>query len=130
MYAFDEAMSEDCKDPGLELAQWLRDVGRRRLPQGGVCSGEEGERARTSEEILQLLEREAGRRIRSGAELERFLHQVSMRDPEATRGYRRQRIIRETVLLAVLVVAVLQYYFLRVAIEIATLPHNIIYLPH
>jgi hypothetical protein len=123
-------MSEHVKDPSEDLAQWLSDAGRRTWRSAAVAETSLGDRARESSgDLFRYLEELAGRELRSRDDIRRYVGELSAPDPEANRTHRRQRLVKDTVLLLCLLTAYIQYNFLDVNLQIARLPSIVIFVP-
>ena len=103
------------RDASEDLAQWLQEVGRRR------------NRAQEPDEALRIhLEQLAGRTIRTREDITEYVNELS--DKARDKGTRRQQL-KNALLGALLVIAVLQYYFIEVQLEILAQPALTVFAP-
>jgi hypothetical protein len=98
------------KDPSEDLAQWLQEVGQRR-----VNSRPKDDDAK----LLAHLERVSGRKINRPEDISDYISELSQK--AATTRSKRQHI-KNALLGALLVIAVLQYYFIDVQLQILLQP--------
>jgi len=108
--------AEETEDIGRELAQWLCEVGHR------VPATEPGARPESPEELLRYLAELAGRPLRSREDIHRYFTELHAERLAAIRALERRRLWRESLLIALLATAYLQFYFLDIHLEIAKLP--------
>lgn len=108
---------EGGKDPSEEVAAWLQEVGQRR--PGSQAPAE------SSDELLAHLERLSGKKIRTREDIHVFLSGVARQA-----GQRRAGGWGKNALLgALLVIAILQYYFIDVQLQILSQPSLTVFLP-
>ncbi|MBF6570726.1 MAG: hypothetical protein IVW54_17815 [Candidatus Binataceae bacterium] len=114
------------QDPYEGAAQWLAESGRRPWPDSPAqCQVAARE---SSEELLTYLEECAGRPLRSRAAIKQYV--ADLRSPSQVATARKlDQLLRETALLAMLTVAVLQYYYMDVFLQIGNISHLAVYLP-
>jgi hypothetical protein len=123
-------MSEHVRDPSEDLAQWLSDAGRRTWRSAAVAETSSGVGARESSgDLFKYLEELAGRELRSREDIRQYVGELSAPDQEASRTHKRQRLVKDTVLLLCLLTAYIQYNFLDVNLQIARLPSIVIFVP-
>lgn len=105
------------RDPSEEVADWLQDMGRR-----GVRSGRQ-----ESDEALRVhFEQIAERRIRTRKDINDYVKELT----EKVREKRsKSNHLKNAVLAALFVVALLQYYFIDVQLEILTQPAVTVFVP-
>jgi len=115
-------MIERANDLDDELAHWLKEAGRRTNPRSGDSYSDDDETwTRSPASLYRYLEESAGRKLASRAELVSYLRELSGNAPKAHRIRERQRIAREALLVGVLALAYLQYFYLDVHLQIASL---------
>ena len=108
--------AEETEDIGRELAQWLCEVGHR------VPAAKPGAAPESPEELLRYLGELAGRPLRSREDLHLYFTELHRERLAAMHALERRRLWRESLLIALLVAAYLQFYFLDIHLEIAKLP--------
>jgi hypothetical protein len=105
------------RDPSEDVAEWMKEVGRRKQRHG----------ARDSDKALRLhLEELAGRKIETREDISGYVAELSR---EADTKLSRARYLRNGLLGILLVVAVLQYYFIDVQLEILSQPALTVFVP-
>lgn len=115
-------MSDTDDDPGGQLAQWLKEAGRRTPTKPREASAEDADDSYNSPASLhRYLEELAGRRLGSHAEVREFLREVAGTQPFAHRERERRRMVREVALLFLLALSYLHFYYWEVQLEIAAL---------
>lgn len=107
-------MPEDNKykeDDGsnLELAQWLQDSGRRRA----ICLKE------SPEELLKYLEELTGEKLSSREHILAYFGKLRIQKTERLASQEKRRSAREIVLVTLLALALAQFYFWDVNLQIA-----------
>ncbi|MGA8006552.1 MAG: hypothetical protein WCA17_10660 [Burkholderiales bacterium] len=118
-------MNEQNDDPYEGTTQWLVDSARRRSPE----EDKPQPATESSEELLQFLEERTGRSLRSRKAIERYIAEsVEGVRANTKRGYRTQLILDSTLLLG-LVVAILQYYYWDVFLQMDKLERITIFVP-
>jgi hypothetical protein len=105
------------KDPSEEVAAWLQEVGQRR--PGPPAPAE------SSEELLAHLERLSGTKIRTREDIHVFLGTVARKAAQRRASARGKNVL----LGALLVIAILQYYFIDVQLQILSQPSLTVFLP-
>jgi len=80
-----------------------------------------------AETLLRHIEQHAGRPLRSRSTIDAYLATLTAPREEARPGERS--LLRETTLVLFLVVAVLQYYYIDVSLEIASLKNVTVFVP-
>jgi hypothetical protein len=80
-----------------------------------------------AEMLLRHLERRAGRSLRSPAAIDTYL--ATLPPAKQDRPSSGRSLLRETVLVLFLMVAVLQYYYMDVSLEIAALNQVTVFVP-
>lgn len=111
-----EQYVEPQEDIGRDMAQWLREVGRR-VPAGGPAARDE-----SPEELLRYLSELAGRPLRSREDIRFYINELHRERLAAERSLTRRRIWREAAIVSLVAASYLQFYFLDVMYEIETLP--------
>lgn len=81
----------------------------------------------TPESLLRHLEQHAGESLRSPAAIDAYLAALKKSGNDGTAA--RRSLLRETALVLFLVVAVLQYYYIDVSLEIAALKRVTVFVP-
>jgi hypothetical protein len=94
-------------DPSEDVAHWLKEVGRRRAHPG----------RRESDALLAHLEHLCGKPLRTRADIDAFVQSLAGRT-QARRG----PALKNALLGALLVISVLQYYFIEVQLQILSQP--------
>jgi len=113
---------------GEQLAQWLKDAGRR--AQSKVPAASDSDDTYNSPASLhRYLEELAGRPLQSHTEVLAYLREVAGTQPEAVRERERRRMVREVSLIALLAVSYLHFYFWQVQLEIAALQSVSVFIP-
>ena len=118
-------MIEQQLEPSESLAAWLAEVGRRAAP-AHILSRRAPE---SSEDLVRYLEQLAGTELRSREAIRRYIAEVAVQDRNANPVYKRRRFVKETALLVGLLAAYIHYYFWDVNLQIARLPHTLIFVP-
>lgn len=115
-------MSDIDDDPGGQLAEWLKEAGRRAPAKSRDPDGAEADDSYNSPASLhRYLEELAGRRLSSHTEVREFLREVAGTQPVAHRELERRRMVREVALLFLLALSYLHFYYWEVQLEIAAL---------
>ncbi|MEJ2175438.1 MAG: hypothetical protein P8Y76_11180 [bacterium] len=81
----------------------------------------------TPESLVRHLEQHAGESLRTHAAIDAYL--AALKNAGADGGRARSSLLRETALVLFLVVAVLQYYYIDVSLEIASLNRVTVFVP-
>jgi hypothetical protein len=74
-----------------------------------------------AEELLVLIEKSAGHEVRSPEQIRELFARMTRERPRSDRVQNNRRIIRESILVSLLTVSLLQYHFWDVSLEIASL---------
>jgi MoxR-like ATPase len=114
------------KDYSEEMANWLVDLGHRNRVPAAV---DPVRPAASAEDLVRYLETLSGRQFRSHEDVLQLLKDFWQENVEAARAARRQRLIRETLLLGVLAVSYLHNYYWEVRLQIASLPALQVFVP-
>jgi hypothetical protein len=118
-------MDEQNSDPYASTARWLAESGRRPSPDAhGPKPPPE-----SSETLLQYLEEQTGRSLRSREAIRHFISDLTERAQKQVKSDRHRQLVRDSALLAVLVVAVLQFYYMDVFLQIDRLNRVTVFLP-
>ena len=107
---------------GEQVAQWLKDAGRRAgrvAPAAAVAEGDEIYNSPAS--LHRYLEELAGKPLRSHAEVLNYLTEVAGSQPQAHYRQERHRMVRELALIGLLAMSYLHYYYWEVQLQIAAL---------
>jgi hypothetical protein len=102
-------------DPSEEVADWLKEVGRRRVDPG---------RSESEAELLAHLERLSGKPLRTRADIDALVRSLAGHQ-QPRRGAR----LKNALLGALLVVSILQYYFIEVQLQILSQPALTVFAP-
>jgi len=102
-------MTRQDDDYSGDLAHWLEDSGRRR-----VVRLEE-----SPENLLAYLEELSGKKLRSREDLVVFFDELKVRDAATEERVDKRIAIREAVLFVLLALAIGQYYFWDVSLQIS-----------
>ena len=105
------------KDPSEEVAAWLQEVGQRR--PGPPAPAE------SSEELLAHLEQLSGTKIRTREDIHVFLTGVARKAGQRRTSGR----VKNALLGTLLVIAILQYYFIDVQLQILSQPSLTVFAP-
>lgn len=123
-------MSED-GGAGEQLAQWLKEAGRRtqsRLPDAPKAAEEDDGTFNSPASLHRYLEELAGRKLLTHADVLAFLKEVAGSEPRENRQRELRRMVRELVLLGLLALSYLQYYYWDVQLQIAALKSVRVYI--
>jgi hypothetical protein len=112
-------MSDNGKGADEQLAQWMKEAGRRAPRAAPAAASDDTFNSPAS--LLHYLEDLAGRPLRSRTELRAFLSEVAGSQSVGFHVAERRRMVRELTLLALLAVSYLHYYYWEVQLEIAAL---------
>jgi len=115
---------------GEQLAQWLKDAGRRAglaAPAAAAADGDETYNSPAS--LHRYLEELAGRPLRSHAEVLNYLAEVAGGQPQGHYMNERRRMVRELALIGMLAVSYLHYYYWEVQLQIAGLSSARVFIP-
>jgi hypothetical protein len=100
-------MKGPANDPSEDVADWLKEVGRRKSSS----------RAESTAELLAHLERLSGKPLRTRADIDAFVRGLTGRQQP-----RRGAALKNALLGALLVISILQYYFIEVQLQILSQP--------
>ena len=114
---------------GTQLAQWLKEAGRRTPSRPGASDERRDETYNSPASLHHYLEKLAGRKLETHAEVLRYLREVAGTQPGAHRERERRRMLREATLLALLTVSYLHYYFWEVQLQIVSLHTVSVFIP-
>ncbi len=123
-------MSESEFGTGEEIAQWLKEAGRRAGSAARDSGGAPDDDSYNSPASLhRYVEELAGRPLQSHADVLNYLKEVAGSLPKEHRGQERRRLLRELTLVSLLVASFLQYYYWDVQLQIAALNSVQIFVP-
>ena len=123
-------MSDKDNGAGEQLAQWLKEAGRRSQPQARGPLPENGDDTYNSPASLhRYLEELAHRKLQTHAEVLSYLREVAGSQPEAHAARERRRMVREIALLVLLAISYLHYYYWEVQLQIAALKSVSTFIP-
>jgi len=115
-------MSDSGNGAGEQLAQWLKDAGRRAgLVASPVAAADSDETYNSPASLHRYLEELAGKPLRSHAEVLSYLAEVAGGQPQAHYMIERRRMVRELALIGLLAMSYLHFYYWEVQLEIAAL---------
>jgi len=115
-------MSDNADGGGEQLAQWLKEAGRRARQEAGAVAGTDQDESFNSPASLhRYVEGLAGRPLQSHAEVLNYLREVAGSNPRQYREHEHRRMVREVLLVALLSLSYLHYYYWEVQVEIAKL---------
>ncbi|MGD9952103.1 MAG: hypothetical protein AB7S87_05930 [Burkholderiales bacterium] len=115
-------MGDTDDDPGGQLAEWLKEAGRRAPARTrDTASADADDSYNSPASLHRYLEELAGRRLGSHTEVREFLREVAGTQPVAHRERERRRMVREVALLVLLALSYLHFYYWEVQLEIAAL---------
>jgi len=121
-------MSED--GGGEQLAQWLKEAGRRtQAAKAPPATADSDESYNSPASLHHYLEELAGRKLESHAEVLRYLREVAGAQPEGLRAQERRRMVREVSLLVLLAISYLHFYYWEVQLQIAALQSVGVFIP-
>ena len=112
-----EETDEDGYSP--DLAHWLEETGRRHAAQP----------KESPEKLMQLLQQLTGEKLESADDILRYFNKLKTQEAEAREARRKRRFFREAVLVALLGLAVGQYYYWDVQAQIAAAQRNYYFGP-
>jgi hypothetical protein len=105
------------------------EAGRRtpaKLPRAAV---DHDETFNSPVSLHHYLEKLAGRKLQTHAEVLRYLGEVAGTQPEGHRERERRRMVREVSLLVLLTISYLHFYYWQVQLEIAALHSVSVFIP-
>jgi len=115
---------------GEQLAQWLKDAGRRAGHVAPAAAAGDGDEIYNSPASLhRYLEDLAGKPLRSHGEVLAYLAEVAGSQPQGYYISERRRMVRELALIALLAISYLHYYYWDVQLQIAALNSARVYVP-
>ena len=97
-----------------DLARWLQEVGRRRSS------------APSREDLLDHLEKVAGRKIKTPQDIRDYVNELTRKAQSRSRIQQR---FKNIVLAVLLLVSLLQYYFIDVRLQILSQPSLTVFIP-
>lgn len=97
-----------------DLARWLQEVGKRRSS------------APSKDDLLDHLEKVAGRKIETPQDITDYVNELTRRAQSRSRIQQRFKSI---VLAALLLISLLQYYFIDVQLQILSQPSLTVFIP-
>jgi len=107
---------------GEELADWLKEAGRRAQTRArDDAAAEQDDTYNSPASLHRYLEELAGRKLQTHAEVLEFLKEAAGSQPRGYREHERRRMVREVALIALLAVSYLHFYYWEVQLEIAAL---------
>jgi hypothetical protein len=123
-------MADSAESAGDQLAEWLKEAGRRARREAPASGDADDDRSFNSPaELHRYLEQLAGRPLQSHGEVLNYLGQVAGSNPREHRYLERRRTVREISLLLLLSLSYLHYYYWDVQVEIAKLNALRIFVP-
>jgi hypothetical protein len=123
-------MGDSAESGGDQLAEWLKEAGRRARREASARADADDDRSFNSPaELHRYLEQLAGRPLQSHGEVLNYLGQVAGSNPREHRYLERRRTVREISLLLLLSLSYLHYYYWDVQVEIAKLNALRIFVP-
>lgn len=102
-----------------DLAHWLEETGRRQ----GVHPRE------SPEKLLQFLQQLTGEKLESADDILRYFNKLKTQEAEAREARRKRRFFRHAILVALLGLAIGQYYYWDVQAQIAASQRNYYFGP-
>lgn len=107
---------------GEELADWLKEAGRRAQTRArDDAAAEQDDTYNSPASLHRYLEELAGRRLQTHAEVLAFLKEAAGGQPQGYRAHERRRMVREVALIVLLAISYLHFYYWEVQLEIAAL---------
>lgn len=123
-------MAEGAEGGGDQLAEWLKEAGRRARREAPAAADADDDRSYNSPaELHRYLEQLAGRPLQSHGDVINYLREVAGTNPREHRHLERRRMVREVSLLLVLALSYLHYYYWEVQVEIAKMNSLRIFVP-
>ena len=114
---------------GEQLAQWLKDAGRRAGLVAPAAAADGDETYNSPASLHRYLEELAGKPLRSHAEVLNYLAEVAGAQPQAQYMRERRRMVRELALIGLLAMSYLHFYYWEVQLEIAALNSARVFVP-
>ena len=123
-------MADGAESGGDQLAEWLKEAGRRARREAPAGANADDDRSYNSPaELHRYLERLADRPLHSHGDVLNYLKEVAGSNPREHRHLERRRMVREVSLLVVLALSYLHYYYWEVQVEIAKMNSLRIFVP-
>lgn len=122
-------MSNGSSGAGEQLAEWLKEAGRRTQSAVRAESGAGDDTFNSPASLHKYLEALAGRKLQTHAEMLAYLREVAGTQPDAHRERERRRMVREVSLIVLLAVSYLHYYYWEVQLQIAALNSVSVFIP-
>lgn len=110
---------KEIEDDGTELSRWLEDSGHRRAMR----------LQDSPEALIQYLEKLSGKKLESRDDVLLFYRKLSGEEEARRTDATGRRIRREAIFLGCLVLAIAQYYFADVFLDIGRLHNNHYFIP-
>ena len=123
-------MGESDYGTGEEIAQWLKEAGRRsgRALRDSVGAPED-DSYNSPASLHRYLEELAGKPLQSHSDVLTYLGAVAGNLPRTHHEYGRRKSVRELTLLSLLVLSYIQYYYWDVNLQIAALKSVQVFVP-
>ena len=125
-------MSGELDNAGEQLADWLKEAGRRTQDASRASArpgADQDETFNSPASLHRYVEELAGRKLQSHAEVLEFLKEVAGTQPEAHVAREKRRMVREVALLLILALSYLHYYYWDVQLQIAALRSVNVFVP-
>jgi hypothetical protein len=122
-------VSNESDGAGEQLAEWLKEAGRRTQSEGRDAPGAGDDTFNSPASLHKYLEELAGRKLQTHAEMLAYLREVAGTQPDVHREVERRRMVREVSLLVLLAVSYLHYYYWEVQLEISALRSVSVFIP-
>jgi hypothetical protein len=122
-------VSNESSGAGEQLAEWLKEAGRRTQSAVPAQSGASDDTFNSPASLHKYLEALAGRKLQTHAEMLAYLREVAGTQPDAHREHERRRMVREVSLIVLLAVSYLHYYYWEVQLQIAALHSVSVFIP-
>ena len=114
-------MSGNDNGGGEQLAQWLKDAGRRAGLVAPAAAADGDETYNSPASLHRYLEELAGKPLGSHAEVLNYLGEVAGAQPQTHYMRERRRMVRELALIGLLALSYLHFYYWDVQLQIAAL---------
>jgi hypothetical protein len=102
---------------------------QRQAPERGTnAAPRTSEAPNAADSLLRRVEAHAGQPLRSDAAIDAYFKSLQRAEKSASRPAGRS-LLRETMLVLFLLIAVLQYYYMDVALQISTLNRVTVFVP-
>jgi hypothetical protein len=123
-------MGDSAESGGDQLAEWLKEAGRRARREASARADADDDRSFNSPaELHRYLEQLAGRPLQSHGDVLNYMKEVAGSNPREHRYLERRRMLREISLVLLLSLSYLHYYYWEVQVEIAKLNALRIFVP-